>query len=114
MNVFVLNVQADEADDNDMSFDVELGYTTITQQIGYTEAVSMQEHHEKKTQILPEHNHNKKLLAGKHISVQLFLIVSDFRQPFYTFPVIIHTPAIPPAYRYLYFREINPPPPKSC
>jgi hypothetical protein len=115
MHVFVLGVQANDTDDD---FDLEPGYTTINQiddqAAGYNDMNQQQQQQQKNPVLFSDHHHSKKYQPGKHISVQLFLGFSDYAPPPCFYTSITHTPAIYPAYRYLYFREINPPPPKAC
>jgi hypothetical protein len=114
MHVFVLGVQANDADDD---FDLELGYTTINQvndqAAGYNDA-GRQEQQQKTPVLFSDHHHSKKYQIGKHISVQLFLSFTGYVPAPCFYTSITHIAAIYPAYRYLYFREINPPPPKAC
>jgi len=116
MHIFVVGVQANDVDGDadDNTFDLELGATSFSQAPGYHDFQALQTQQEKVTHSFSENHHNKKYQPGRHISVQLFLSFSEYKQPLYIYPVLQHTPAVFPAYRYLYFREINPPPPKSC
>lgn len=111
MHIFVVGAHAEDAADE--GFDLELGYTTINTPDSYTEA-DMPQHQEKPVRILSEHHHSKKYQTGKHISVQLYLKLEPVRSLLSVHEPVAHTPAMYPAYRYLYFREINPPPPKNC
>jgi len=116
MHMFVVGVQANDVDDN--AFDLELGYTAISQSIDHLPGITATDHQQPQqqnlSQLFSDHHHSKKYQAGKHISIQLFLGFSDYRPSFHLSPLTIHTPAVCPAYRYLYFREINPPPPRYC
>lgn len=52
---------------------------------------------------------------GKNISYNIFIpqnIAATF--PFVAADVAVHASPIPEGYDYLFYREINPPPPKSC
>jgi hypothetical protein len=58
-------------------------------------------------------NTSRRTSVPKYISFELFMPHTCG----YQFPVLnkaVYTIALPENYEYLYFEEINPPPPKSC
>ena len=60
-----------------------------------------------------QNNSSHKTIAPTYISFELILPhTSGYR--FYPLSQVKHTIALPESYRYLFFEEINPPPPKSC
>jgi hypothetical protein len=61
-----------------------------------------------------KHKHPRKMHVAKHISLKLAVPTTDASYHLNLLETIAFTPSLPDAYRFLFFREINPPPPKSC
>ena len=61
-----------------------------------------------------DQKHSKKYRSGKHYSSTLFFSLSDDNSILIHYPDLAFTPSLPAQYRYIFYREINPPPPKSC
>ncbi|OJW83460.1 MAG: hypothetical protein BGO69_08275 [Bacteroidetes bacterium 46-16] len=70
--------------------------------------------HKKNNFSSSDHRHNKKYNNGRHISLDLYFDFENNSRVFIPSEAIALTPLISPHYRYLFYREINPPPPKSC
>jgi hypothetical protein len=95
--------------------DVTTGHAVFQQyHLHGTHELSANLQHKKESSFLSDHKHGKKYRGGKHVSPDIYF--SAFSNP--ALPRvsqgIAFTPAIPKHYRYLFFREINPPPPKAC
>ncbi len=109
MHVFVLTARAEAFLDAD-GYDVELdGDAVISNSAGYDLPLTHT------TRIFPEHHHNKKYQTGKHISFKV--IVPETTLP--TKDIVAYKNdklpiAMPKKYAYLFFQEINPPPPKAA
>lgn len=59
------------------------------------------------------HNTGKRTNIPKHISFEVLLpAVSNY--VYHEIESIVHECALPDCYKYLFYREINPPPPKFC
>lgn len=113
LQVFILTAHADDMDDDE--FVIEQGITVISAP-NHNNALMMDQsmiHRHKETRILPDH-HNKKYQIGKHISVQTVVTRTPDIHFHSFYESIVHTPSVPEDYRYIFFREINPPPPKFC
>jgi len=61
-----------------------------------------------------ENNANHKYNHTKRVSFAITLPQRLQTPVVYTYFNITHTPALPDGYNYLFYREINPPPPKCC
>ena len=103
--VFVLSVHSEEDTDGAV-FGVELGHTFINTTIAHLTA------HKKTERILPDHQHGKKYHSGKHISVNIAISKAAWAFPFMAIAFVAFLSAITERYKYLFSREINPPPPK--
>jgi len=104
-----------DADDLD-SFDVELGDTYISSahDANRFDRESYPLPTEKRHHVLPEHRHNKKYQNSKFHSFKTIVpetvqthIVTYTEEP----AAYATTHSV---YKYLFFREINPPPPRHC
>ncbi|PZF73957.1 hypothetical protein DN068_06350 [Taibaiella soli] len=113
LQVFILTAHADDVDEDE--FAIEQGITVISSQNHHGAFMMDQSiiHQQKKTQILPEHR-SKRYQVGKHISVQSVVTKAPDINFHSFYESIVHTPSVPKNYRYTFFREINPPPPKFC
>ena len=70
--------------------------------------------HEKENSCASDHKQGKKYRNVKHISFELYFSTADVAQIFTPDASLVFTPTIPKHYRYLFFEEINPPPPRCC
>lgn len=62
-----------------------------------------------------DHNkHSKKYRGGKHNPSPAFFNAPLNSGAFVVYPNLVLTPSVPVQYRYIFYREINPPPPKVC
>lgn len=61
-----------------------------------------------------EHNkHSHKIKQPKAVSFDMVLL-PNYTFVFKSFSPVVHTVRLPSGYHYLYYKEINPPPPKAC
>jgi len=112
LQIFILTAHADDIDDDE--FTIEQGVTVISAPNHHTEFFTDQIVHPRKDTHVHQEHHNKKYQIGKHISVQS-IVTKTPEFHFHSFyESIVHTPSVPKNYRYTFFREINPPPPKFC
>lgn len=110
LNVMALGVQAqDDGDDDGFSVELDLDQVNI-HATGYDSPYDMTSH---KAVMFPEHKHSKKFQSVKHINFKV--IVPQFVIPaiFQVYDVAVNTPVLPHQYKFLFYRKINPPPPKS-
>jgi hypothetical protein len=65
------------------------------------------------TTISSDHHSRHKLKAPVHIAFEMLL---PYKVPYVYHPRVIvqHSCPLPEAYAYLFYEEINPPPPKDC
>ncbi len=106
-------MQAQDDSDDMGTFDVELGSTFISNMAIHRHgesAIAM--HSLKNHRIFPEHRHNKKYQSGKHHPFKVIVPQRETNNTALYISSSIHNPVIPPGYQYLFFREINPPPPR--
>ena len=68
----------------------------------------------KESSFFSDHKNGKKYRGGKHITFELFFSLPECPAIFLPYSDFVFRPVISKDYRYLFFREINPPPPKSC
>lgn len=61
-----------------------------------------------------KHKHPRKMHVAKHITLKLAVPSMDEDYHINLLAAASFTPSLPDAYRFLFFREINPPPPKNC
>jgi hypothetical protein len=66
------------------------------------------------TSVSSKDKNSHKFNLGKNISFKIVLPQAFIVIPYTTTEVITYTSPIPESYDYLFFREINPPPPKQC
>lgn len=109
MHIFALTASAEAGLDAD-GYDVELDGDAIFSNSGEY-SIPHQYHI---THIVPVHHHNKKLQTNKHVSFKT--ILSEIELP--QVPALYYSDSqpivIPEEYTYLFFKEINPPPPKAA
>ena len=65
------------------------------------------------TSVSSQNNASRKTNVTKHISFEILLPhISGYY--FETIPSVVYTCSLPENYSFLFYEEINPPPPKSC
>jgi len=60
------------------------------------------------------HKHSKKYRSVKRIVLTIYVSPTINCAPVVTYKDLVFTPSLPDEYRYIFYREINPPPPKAC
>ncbi len=111
LNLLVLEASAQISDvPDEEGFSVEQGRTEI-ENTGYDSPFDPISH--KNASILPEHRHNKKFQSVKHIDLKVVVPQLVFPAAYVYYDEVVNTPVLPDSYQYLYYREINPPPPKA-
>jgi hypothetical protein len=104
-----VNTAHDQSIDQN-GIDVELGSTAIKNQ----KQDGNFSHLHKKGQVIERHNGHKKFHTAKHISFEVTLATKLLDEAPSIDATSIHTPSAQQEYDYLFYREINPPPPQSC
>lgn len=113
----VLALLCSGANAEDMLFDpidVLTGHPVIQQGHHQYAAHTNAQDHKKDNCFSSDHKHSKKYNSGKHNSSEIYFHIPDDATMFLPSEAITLTPNIPTHYRYLFYREINPPPPRSC
>lgn len=90
--------------------DVELGSTSIKSE----KQDGNFSHLHKKGQAIERHKGHKKLHIAKHVSFEVTLVTKPLEETPFMDATCIHTPSAQDDYHYLFYREINPPPPENC
>ena len=112
LNLFVISVHG--ADTEDGAFDLSDYQASISNKNDYCRIQKGTYVHHKQEHILNTHHHGKKMKLAKHKTIHIYttpVFEIQYASDYYH---IRHTPSLPSVYRYLYFKEINPPPPKPC
>lgn len=109
----VINMQHKEGVKGMDGFDANLtGNVRVQQQTEHGHLAASGNEERSLTKLLPEHKHNRKYQVVKFISIEIILPETPQAQPLIFFDALpAHTPRLPKVYNYLFFREINPPPP---
>jgi hypothetical protein len=89
--------------------DVELGNTSIKSP---KQNDNLFHCHQKK-QVITHSKGHKKFHGGKHIGFEVTLVIKPFQYTSFLDATSFHTPLVNNDYDYLFFQEINPPPPKA-
>ena len=93
-----------------MHFDSDPAHPSVfTKAIKYTvNDVSSQ------TTITTDHHNKHKSKVSRHISFDVMLPAHKSGYVFCPLNIVQHSCALPEQYDYLFYAEINPPPPKAC
>ncbi len=64
--------------------------------------------------VTTDHHNKHKSKIPRHISFDVMLMALKSRYVFCPLNIVQYSCALPEQYDYLFFEEINPPPPKAC
>ena len=70
--------------------------------------------HDENTALTSSNNPGHKFNIGKHLPFKIVLPATSKNQSTGILADVAHMHRLPNGYSYLYFTEINPPPPKVC
>ncbi|RYE24279.1 MAG: hypothetical protein EOP51_07860 [Sphingobacteriales bacterium] len=109
MHIFAFTASAETGLDVD-GYDVEVDGGTVISNSGDYEIPQQ----ERIVTMFPEHHHNKKFQTNKHITFET--VLPQIKLPVDTaiYCSKEQSIVIPEEYAYLFFEEINPPPPKAA
>lgn len=107
LHVFVLTARAEASLDAD-GYDIELDGDAVISN-GESSDLPIKP----ATHIFPEHHHNKKYQTGKHISFKVIISETKIAITYVAYKDNETPVVMPEKYAYLFFQEINPPPPKA-
>lgn len=83
--------------------------TVFTKAIKYTA-----NGHSMQTTVTTDHHNKHKSKVSRHISFDVMLPALKSGYVFCLLNIVQYTCTLPEQYDYLFFEEINPPPPKAC
>jgi len=109
---YFLDVQSDK--ENDMHFNEHPLTSHYTIHKSFVTPAGTPANAEKNASISSEGKTTGKFNLGKHRSFESILPFSVFHPSYVSEVFVKHAAAIHPEYAYLFYKEINPPPPKLC
>jgi hypothetical protein len=112
LHLFIISAHTEGIDTN--SFDLEYGEVSVSQQPNHNYQSINEATHKRQESIATDQHHSKKSGHSKQIITHLAIIPKQVATIYTSIKTIVQTPTVPKTYKFLFYQEINPPPPKSC